>query len=169
VLQSAADGTTRTGAGNAERYRARLAILSEDARTTFMTVVFGLRVLIWKKTLTSAYGSAYSGNVMNANPHARWVEPTLPFLTKLEHLYDVALTGDPNATGLHNLIVATETLDFIDRRLPKDDQDRLVQGFADIFSSELFQFPQYVRFLLRFAIYGEPSVSSAMTEDALDR
>jgi hypothetical protein len=93
---------------------------------------------------------------------------TQPFLTKLEHLYDVALTGDPNATGLHNLIVASETLDFIDRNLPKDDQDRLVQGFANILSSELFQFPQYVRFLLRLAIHGQADASSAITEDALD-
>jgi hypothetical protein len=169
MLQSAADGTTRDAAGNAERYRGRLAILTEDARGNFMTVIFGLRVFIWKKALASVYGSTFAGTVLSANPNAGWVEPIQPFLTKLEHLYDVALSGDPKATGLHNLIVATETLDFIDRSLPKDDQDRLVQGFGDIFLSELFQFPQQVRFFLRFAIHGQADVPYAMTEDALDR
>jgi hypothetical protein len=168
MLQSAADGSTREAAANADRYRARLAVLSEDARTSFMTVVFGLRILIWKKTLASAYGSNFAGTVFSAAPNARWVKPAQPFLTKLEHLCDVALAGDPRSSGLHNLIVASETLDFLDRSLPEDDQNRLVQGFADIFSSELFQFPHQVRFLLQYAIRGQTDVRAAMTEDTLD-
>jgi hypothetical protein len=168
ILQSAADGTTRDAASSAERYRSRLASLSEEARANIMTVILCVRVFIWKKTLASIYGSGFVSSVLGANPNSKWVEPIQPILTKLEFLYDVALSGDPNASGFHNLIVASETLDFIDRSLPKDDQDRLVQGLADIVSSELFQFPQKARFYLWFAINGQAEVDTAMTEDALD-
>jgi hypothetical protein len=168
ILQSAADSSTREKAGHAERYRTSVATLREEDRAAFMTVVFGLRILIWKKTLASVYGATFANSALNANPEAKLVEQIQPFLTRLEYLYDISLAGDPNASGFHNLIVASEALDFVDRTLPEDQQNQLVQGLASIFSSELFHFPPYVRFILRFAIHGESDVSSAMLEDALE-
>ena len=169
LVQSAGEGRTREAVGKDERYRARLASLSEDGRASFMTVIFCLRIFLWKKTLSSVYGTEFASTVMGANPEARWPQSIRPVFTKLEFLYDRALMDESPSAGFHNLIVASETLDFLDESLPSEEKNRVVQHFADILKSELFHFPQNIRYLLRFALRGEPEVQAAMSEDALDR
>jgi hypothetical protein len=168
MLQSCADGARRAEASQTERYRAKLARFDEDTRGSIMAIVFGIRLLIWRKLLKSLAGPDYVDGVFAAVPDASWPAASLPMVARMDDLYQRALSDDDNTTAFHNWIVAGFVLDLLDGKPASVRTDETVQMCAELFESELFHFSHYVRFLVRFMARGDaPEVMQSMCEDSL--
>ena len=57
--------------------------------------------------------------------------------------------------------------DYIDRTLPETHNDKIVQACTTVFRNEMFYFPPYVRYLLRYLIHGQEKAVEALVEDPI--
>jgi formylglycine-generating enzyme required for sulfatase activity len=169
ALLSSADGDTRIEASDLKRYEKSLACLNESARGDFMTIVFGLRLMIWEKSIRSIFGPEYLEAVRLAIPQSPWAEEVCAVVNQMAWLYDQSLIDERKNQGFHNFLTASFVLDILEDEAPELRTDDFVQSCAEIFVNELFHFPPYVRFLISFMAHGDSGADRAYVEDALGR
>jgi hypothetical protein len=169
LLQSATEGELRKDALRSGRYRLSLAIFDQATGEEFMTVIFALRVFIWKRVLSSRYGSAYFERVLAVRPAASW-PAVLPMVSSMEDLYLRALSHEGKTAGFHNWLVSAFALPLLDGKPPEWRTDQTVQTCAAVFERELFHFPHTVRFMIRYLTLGDcDELTRAVGEDGLGR
>jgi hypothetical protein len=168
MLQSCAEGARRAEAAASEPYRDKLSGFDEATREDLMVIVFGIRLFVWKRTLTGLYGPGYFETILAAQPQATWALASLAMLARIENFYSRALGDAEPTTGFSNWLVAGLVLDLLDGKPASMRTDHNVQACSALFEREVFHFSHYVRYLIRFMIAGDTEgTAQSMREDSL--
>lgn len=173
VLLSCADMTIEKGGAEENRLPVILPAINADSIEEFFSSVTLLRIWIWKKTLVGIFGVAYWETVCTSEK-MKVVESVLSIVKTIDDLYELAVknvgdhVSESKEFGFQYILIAQLFIDYIDRRKPAAETTQTLTACSELLKSELFYFPQFVRYLIAFVGNGnDADVMGNYNEDAL--
>jgi hypothetical protein len=147
--------------------RETLLVLDREAREGFHTIMVTYRLFVWQKLLQGTYGDRfYSEIVAAAKTKTEALELIAKMIDHFNQLYEVA-TDPSKAISFDDALLANVMYDHLDKTLPKRKLDEMVQACSKVLRDEMFYFPPYARYLLRYLIHGQAKAIEALIEDPL--
>jgi len=141
-------------------------VLDRKAREGFRGVMIAYRLFVWQKLLQGTYGDRFYNDMIAAKADNEALQLTAKLTAHFNHLYEVA-TDPSKGISFDNALLADVMLDYLDQTLPERKLNEMVQACSKVLRDEMFYFPPYARYMLRYLIHGQAKAIEALIEDPL--
>jgi hypothetical protein len=141
--------------------RESLSFLDREARRGAHLMLSAYRLFVWRKTIENIYGSGFLAQV---NAGSLGSSEVTGITRRYDELYTLA---NEQEISFDQLILADIMYDYLDRTLPEEMNDKILQACARVMRNEMFYFPPYVRYLIRYLIHGQEKAVEAHVEDVV--